>query len=174
MGAANNRPFLFNMSDKTWNELLFNFRASLAKADPARHEHPRQREARLNARRPSPSPAPENQVLFRRISYLRRVFRSGIVYFVQHPNGLIKIGFTANLPKRFRELQLTEHPNIVLLGAVSASLRYEKRLHKMFGFCRSDREWFNPSKLLLIYINTFCDIDTSRFGTLRGWYKPPD
>lgn len=150
------------MSDKTWNELLFNFRVNIAKGNPTKYEHPEQREARLNAHRQPTVAVHEDPRLIAIRRRLRYNFRSGIVYFVQHPNGLIKIGFTANLPKRFRELQLTEHPDIVFLGAVRASLRYEKRLHRMFYSYRWYGEWFEPTKLLLIYINTFSDVELPR------------
>lgn len=118
------------VADKSWNDLLFSFRTNLAKANPGNpYKNPKLRAIR------------ERQ--------------KGQVYFVQRPDGLIKIGFTANLPKRFRELQLTEHPDVVLIGSVKANRRYEKRIHKMFGFCRSHREWFRPVYLLALYIGVF-------------------
>ena len=88
---------------------------------------------------------------------LRGRLRLGRVYFIQHPTGLIKIGFTSNLPKRFRELQLTEHPDIALLGSIGASMHYEKRLHRVFASYHLYWEWFEPSDLLILYINTFTD-----------------
>lgn len=92
-----------------------------------------------------------------RRKWLRKKFRVGVCYFVQRDDGLVKIGFTSNLPKRYRELQLTVSPNIVLLGSVRASMHYEKRLHKMFATQRVEGEWFFRSDLLILYIRAFAD-----------------
>jgi hypothetical protein len=144
------------MIEKSWNDILTSFRANLAKWDESRRGDfgvvlARRRLKKFQGARIEPAiePAP----LRWHLRKSKEVW--GRVYFIQRSDGLIKIGFTQNLFKRFRELQLTEGQGVILLGSIVASLRYEKRLHRMFGFCRSHREWFNPSPLLLLYLRVF-------------------
>ncbi len=72
--------------------------------------------------------------------------RPGHVYFVRF-QGLIKIGFTTNMPSRMQAI-----PHEELLAAVPGQLADEKRCHAAFAHLREQGEWFRPEPDLLACI----------------------
>lgn len=85
------------------------------------------------------------------------------VYFVLDPNiGLIKIGFTTRLQRRFRELQLQYSKDLQFLGAFKGSLKDETTMHKIFKVFKCDmdhyREWFFDVPLLYKFIHHSAEV----------------
>lgn len=69
------------------------------------------------------------------------------VYFARREgNGLIKIGWSANVPNRMIALKAK------LIGAVPGDEDDEKSLHERFAHLRVKGEWFKPADELLAYI----------------------
>ena len=69
-----------------------------------------------------------------------------VVYFIRNPNGLIKIGFTSNLPERLKTLINSSGNELEVLYTftpVNADISYiEARLHGRYGADRVMGEWF--------------------------------
>lgn len=76
---------------------------------------------------------------------------SGFVYFVQAgPDGPIKIGFTASLPKRRLNELVTASPFALrILGYVQGTINFERRLHARLKVHRTKGEWFAPHSEVL-------------------------
>lgn len=87
-----------------------------------------------------------------------------MIYFLQRPNGDIKIGITIDY--RQRHLQLIEqYGALVLLGIMPGNRIQERALHTQFADCRIGRsEFFTPEEKLLVYIkrNTSLEVPKSR------------
>ena len=86
--------------------------------------------------------------------------RKTYVYFIQaiddhtgKTSGPIKIGFSNNVKKRLKSLQVGNPNKLKILRKISGSKRLEKRFHRHFGWCRLYGEWFNPTQELLNVIN---------------------
>lgn len=75
---------------------------------------------------------------------------SEAVYFVEAPNGLVKIGRASSVPKRLRELRAMSPVQLYLLHAIpcpdGAALKMERHLHEHFAEKRHHGEWFKLSK----------------------------
>lgn len=74
-------------------------------------------------------------------------FRDGVgcVYFVQpEGGGLVKIGFTGSLRRRFAELQKMCPSTLVLLVATPGTMELEAEFHDRFASARRHGEWFSP------------------------------
>jgi len=79
--------------------------------------------------------------------------KAGYVYFFRHISGLVKIGYTANLKARIKQLTYTEG-NGHLVGSiftVNAS-NMERTMHKFFAAYRVKGEWFNLSNSQIIEV----------------------
>jgi hypothetical protein len=75
------------------------------------------------------------------------------VYFIQDPDGLIKIGTTASDPwKRLRQGQGYNPRTLTLLGVIKSNGDTERELHRRFVAHRRIREWFAPAPELLALI----------------------
>jgi hypothetical protein len=86
-----------------------------------------------------------------------------LVYFVLDPYfEVIKIGYTANLSRRFREHQLDWGGGLQFLGAIKGDRKKENELHQQFSsfkcYKKVHREWFFAEKPLYDFINNSCDI----------------
>lgn len=74
------------------------------------------------------------------------------IYFISDiDRDLIKIGYSNELPNRFKRLQ-SDHPNIRLEGVITGKYKDEQEWHKIFGTFRVEGEWFRllPETLSII------------------------
>lgn len=74
-----------------------------------------------------------------------------IVYFVQAPNGLIKIGRTSNMPKRMKSLNSMSPVLISLFHVITCDNSFhsrdlENKFHEKFKSKNHHGEWFKLSK----------------------------
>jgi hypothetical protein len=70
-------------------------------------------------------------------------------YLIQgEKTGLVKIGRSHNIVKRFRALSSSSPDRLTLVGAISGD--YEKSLHRSLAKERYHGEWFNPTVIPLI------------------------
>jgi hypothetical protein len=92
------------------------------------------------------------------------------VYFIQRvDSGLIKIGITGNVRRRFKQLQGHGFGNLIVLGFCPGKTGYERKLHREFAEFRKTGEWFVPSTAILEFIQTHTEpmIDPLRPETKR-------
>jgi hypothetical protein len=69
--------------------------------------------------------------------------RNGVVYFVAAAaSGLIKIGFTVDLPGRLMELQTGSHVELDTLLTIPGAPALERQMHGRFAAQRARGEWF--------------------------------
>lgn len=82
----------------------------------------------------------------------------GFLYFIECvEEKSVKIGFTANLTKRFQSIRNNKLPNNVkLLGYVKGTRKSESILHDMFSRYRSHGEWFHLEEEIIQWIKVFC------------------
>jgi len=71
---------------------------------------------------------------------------AGFVYFIRHPSGHIKIGYSKDVASRLRGLQTANPINLSLIGFVPGTRQDERALHRKLGEWRSGGEWFMPSR----------------------------
>jgi hypothetical protein len=69
-----------------------------------------------------------------------------LLYVLQQPGGLIKVGITANLPKRIRDLECMCGSGLEVLATCDI-LDLESHLHRMLDKHRLMGEWFSPDAL---------------------------
>lgn len=80
------------------------------------------------------------------------------VYFVQAENGLIKIGESTNIKRRFAGFKQTFPVDVMLVGYIEETddgdsrQTTEMRLHNRFCDARMQGEWFAPADELLAFI----------------------
>lgn len=73
-----------------------------------------------------------------------------MIYFIQAGDGgPVKIGFAEDIRKRFCQLQIANHEELRLIGAMPGGLTHEHRLHEQFMEDHIRGEWFRPSERLL-------------------------
>ena len=87
------------------------------------------------------------------------------IYFVRAEKGLIKIGITNDIKKRFGTLQAISPIKLTLLATLSGGLAKEHLLHERFGSLRAHGEWFHPGEKLLQFIE---ELTVSSTGALPG------
>lgn len=75
--------------------------------------------------------------------------RTSFVYFIQAPNGAIKIGKAVDLRRRIVQLQGANPDRLSLLGAFLAQEGHEDLVHQHFWRDRIRGEWFRPSPALV-------------------------
>lgn len=94
-----------------------------------------------------------------------------MIYFVRHVDtGLIKIGYTANVSGRLRDIANT-YGAITLLGLYGGDWADERDLHLKFNAFNirdvlNGREWFSADVTLMGYIEEYC------YATLQTLYEP--
>jgi len=76
-----------------------------------------------------------------------------LVYFVQRPDGAIKIGKTGNLKARLQTLQNQLNLPVTLLATAPGYTELEYKLHKLFAHANLCGEWFLPVTELRDYID---------------------
>lgn len=82
------------------------------------------------------------------------------IYFIQQGDSdLVKIGFTSNIQRRFRELQTASPYPLLLLGLMPGSKEVEKQIHGTFEHLRQKREWFKLNQELSNYISKYCEFE---------------
>ncbi len=87
----------------------------------------------------------------------KRQNTEGYIYFVQSGDGPIKIGWSANVESRMKELKTGNPVKLQLLGSFSGSQEVEYFCHKIFKEIAVDREWFSPDPILIDFIRRVCD-----------------
>ena len=79
------------------------------------------------------------------------------VYFIEAPKvQLIKIGFTADVPKRLTSLQTMSPISLRLRGSFSGTRNDEHQLHEQFKHLRTHGEWFRSDPSLIGTIQALC------------------
>lgn len=74
--------------------------------------------------------------------------RIGFVYFICiGRSGPIKIGWSRNPEKRFRQIQENHPHQLWIVGLLPGTLADEKKLHRRFANARVRGEWFEASKI---------------------------
>jgi hypothetical protein len=99
----------------------------------------------------------------------RRMFMkfTGNVYFVQCENdGPIKIGYTADVKSRLRQLQTSNHEKLILLCWYPSDAQHEKEWHSAFHKIKIRGEWFHPYPKLLREIKL--QIELNEKQKIRG------
>jgi PAS domain-containing protein len=76
--------------------------------------------------------------------------RARFVYYIERPDGAIKIGTTWNLTQRLSDLRNVSP--VRLLAAHGGGQPAEAFMHRRFSNARRDREWFDPVPELVAHI----------------------
>lgn len=96
------------------------------------------------------------------------------VYFIQaDENGPIKIGFTADDPKRRLAQLQTGNPHCLrLLGAIGGDTARERQFHSELAAWRLQGEWFEPHATVLAAVNEALSgsVQPTNCGGLRCWF----
>lgn len=74
------------------------------------------------------------------------------VYFIRNQAGLIKVGFSSDVPRRFRTLITSAGQMMEFLGAFPGGPEVESEIHFEFASDRVIGEWFRSSDDLLEYL----------------------
>lgn len=74
--------------------------------------------------------------------------RSGLVYFVRAESGPIKIGFTYDFPRRFLNLQQSNHERLYPMAVFAADNGLERRLKFLFKGLNIRGEWFRDDAII--------------------------
>lgn len=83
---------------------------------------------------------------------IARVLALGVIYFARHvSSGYVKIGYSANVPLRVRQLR-ARHGPLELLAVARGTPKDERKAHRSFGFYRVGGEWFEPRERLIAYV----------------------
>lgn len=78
------------------------------------------------------------------------------VYFAWAPStGLVKIGFTADVKRRMRQIR----PVVEWLADTSGGRRLEREMHERFSHLRVAGEWFKSDPELMDYIDALADAE---------------
>lgn len=80
-----------------------------------------------------------------------------MIYFVEHPEGRIKIGTTIRLSVRLARLEVECGRKLKILAVTEGSFVEEKKLHKTFDRWRVEGEWFMPCEELTFWIKEHAD-----------------
>ena len=76
------------------------------------------------------------------------------VYFIRHPkSGLVKVGYSGNVPARLRQLERDEGCPLELLAVTGGGRPREQELHAAMPSFRERGEWFRPNSLIAHYID---------------------
>lgn len=88
-----------------------------------------------------------------------------IVYFIRcNSGGLIKIGYSTDLPARLASLGHANAGGVSLLASAPGGNVAESRIHAMFREDRVRGEWFRPSANLLEFVAKVRDCGSLLFG----------
>jgi hypothetical protein len=93
------------------------------------------------------------------------------VYFVQAgEDGPIKVGWTANPPRRFAVLQSNHYEELRILGTYRGSRADEALLHLELAEHRIRGEWFRPTPEVLAVV-TRCTGDVDEWDSVDEWER---
>lgn len=84
--------------------------------------------------------------------------RTSSVYFARRDDGAIKIGWTADVPRRLAELRKETGANVALLAVLPGDKPDELRLHARFALSRLDGEWFMPSEEIAAFLRALREV----------------
>jgi hypothetical protein len=95
-----------------------------------------------------------------------------VIYFVKRSDdSRIKIGTTACLSRRLKELAKEFGDDLVVLAVTEGNLDGERGLHRRFAHLQTVGEWFEPSDDLLGFIVAECQkwdgADEARFVSVK-------
>lgn len=112
-------------------------------------------DAEVEALRPTPPSRPHVSPKTRRErnKAIKSLLPHGasVVYAVQFPDGIIKIGCTANLPKR---LSFYANQDGALIGFMLGELADEQAIHaSLREHLARGREWYNPTPAVMSAVN---------------------
>lgn len=82
--------------------------------------------------------------------------RGWVYFFHDEREGLIKIGYTANVERRLRQIENARRSRLIVLGACRGTFADEQTLHDQFSATRIDGEWFRETPELLALIDARC------------------
>lgn len=87
----------------------------------------------------------------------RKASRPSVVYLIRAANGLVKIGKTFNVVKRFNTLNIGSPLDLEVVGVIHSenANEIERDLHARFADRRVKGEWFNLSSDDLAQVNQF-------------------
>lgn len=91
--------------------------------------------------------------LLKRFQLNDNVYKGNYVYFIQAPNGLVKIGKSNNPKQRLKNLQHMSPVRLEMKRTIRGGLYLEHALHKYFKHLRKHGEWFKPDYELKQFIN---------------------
>lgn len=111
-----------------------------------------------------PGPAGLAHIRLRWSRYANVFGRTGIVYYLERADGLIKIGYTHSYPRRRQDL-FARHSHLRLLAWELGSYHLERLRHSQFDGLRLDpiAEWFALGASLREHI-----IDLRNRGAVSG------
>lgn len=90
----------------------------------------------------------------------------GFIYFLQsQTNSQIKIGYTANIHQRIKNLQYQKKDKLELLAAAPGDYDYEAHLHRLFKQHNIEGEWFNPDPEIFQYIDRLINLNKPKNET---------
>lgn len=116
---------------------------------PLCERHGRQLDQRVEGRVRAAASAARSAVVEERALLRRRRQTREVVYFVERPNGDVKIGFTARLSARIPAIAAYEG-DVRLIGLRRGGRRMERYLHEKLAEDRIGRsEWFRPSAAVI-------------------------
>jgi len=82
--------------------------------------------------------------------------RLGSVYFISDCNANIKIGFSNNISRRIKELNVASANKLTLIYSIeNVTMDYEKTLHDYFGSQYNERGEFYDSEAVMRWINQY-------------------
>lgn len=99
-----------------------------------------------------------------------RLFQT--IYFILAPDpGLIKIGITKNLKRRFAGIVTMSPVRLVLAATVDGPAKLEKDLHSALAPSRAHGEWFRPTDEVLSVVEQAQAGDVERIYSLLRSYE---
>lgn len=110
-----------------------------ARAEQSGVQHQRQRRRDAARKRPTAS-----------------AVTSSFVYFAQAGSGAIKIGVSADVRSRIRELQVGSAPVIRLIGVAPGNRDLESKIHRSLTAARVRGEWFRDCPEVRAVIAEVC------------------
>lgn len=76
------------------------------------------------------------------------IFRTSLVYVVQRASGPVKVGFSTDVERRLREIQLECAEPVRLIAVLPGDKRTELRIHAALARDALGGEWFCPTAIL--------------------------
>lgn len=101
--------------------------------------------------------------------------RLGYVYFMHDEDaGLLKIGFTRDLPRRLRTVRSASGRDVKLLGWIIGTTADETRLHRKFSARRERGEWFRATQAVLRHVHAAINAEATPTVSVHRKYRRDD